>query len=69
MNGPKPYHAVTPEIIEEIITILGKYNAAVDTEKLETYSHDETPEEYSRLPEVVIAPWQPIEVFSIPGIP
>ena len=50
------YNPITKDILEELIDILGAKNVIVDEEKMENYSHDETSEEYSHMPEVVITP-------------
>src|SRR6056297_3368301 len=50
------YNPLTEEIVKELESILGSKNVILDEEKMENYSHDETPEEYAHMPEVVITP-------------
>jgi glycolate oxidase len=50
------YNPLTEEIVKELESILGAKNVILDKEKMENYSHDETPEEYAHMPEVVITP-------------
>jgi len=51
------YNPVTLSIIEELKGICGANYVFTDKEKLEPYSHDETPtEQFSHLPEVVVMP-------------
>ncbi|MTI58772.1 MAG: FAD-binding oxidoreductase [Firmicutes bacterium] len=60
------YNPVTEEIILELRKIVGDRNIIVDKEKLETYSHDETPiEQYAHLPEVVLTPGSAKEISEI----
>ncbi|GAF98943.1 unnamed protein product, partial [marine sediment metagenome] len=37
------YNSVTKEIIDELVDIVGKKNVISNKEKMESYSHDETP--------------------------
>jgi len=50
------YNPLNEEIVKELESILGSKNVILDEEKMENYSHDETPEEYAHMPEVVITP-------------
>ena len=51
------YHPVSPPIIRKLEEICGKNFVITDREKMEPYSHDETPaEQFSHLPEVVVMP-------------
>lgn len=50
------YNPLTEEIVKELESILGSKNVIIDKEKMENYSHDETPEEYAHMPDVVITP-------------
>ncbi len=50
------YNPLTEEIVKELESILGSKNVILDKEKMENYSHDETPEEYAHMPDVVITP-------------
>jgi len=60
------YNPVTEETINELIRLLGKKNVLTDPEKIEAYSHDETPaEQYAHLPEVVITPTTVAEVAEV----
>jgi len=60
------YNPVTTEIIDELVEIVGRKNVISDKEKIETYSHDETPvEQYGHMPEVVITPKTTEEIAKI----
>ena len=60
------YNPLTKEIIDELIEIVGRKNVISDKEKIETYSHDETPaEQYSHMPEVVVTPKTTKEIVKI----
>jgi len=60
------YNPVTTEIIDELVEIVGKKNVISDKEKIETYSHDETPaEQYNHMPEVVVTPKTTKEIAKI----
>jgi len=60
------YGKVTDTVINELITICGKGNVFSDEEKMEAYSHDETPgDEYTHMPEVVVTPSSAEEIASI----
>jgi len=60
------YNPVTKEIIDELVDIVGKKNVITNKEKLETYSHDETPvEQYGHMPEVVVTPKTTEEIAKI----
>jgi len=60
------YNLVTKEIINELVEIAGMKNVITNKEKLETYSHDETPvEQYGHLPEVVVTPKTTKEIVKI----
>src|SRR6056297_143025 len=50
------YNPLTEEIVKQLQGILGNKNVILDEEKMENYSHDETPEEYAHMPDVVITP-------------
>ncbi|MDR2747610.1 MAG: FAD-binding protein [Treponema sp.] len=51
------YNPVTPELVKTLTDIAGKGNVFTETEKLETYSHDETDAaQYGHSPEVVVLP-------------
>jgi glycolate oxidase len=51
------YGKVTKSIIYELVNILGEKNVIFDEEKMESYSHDETPiDQYASMPDVVITP-------------
>ena len=51
------YGKVTKSVIYELVNILGEKNVIFDEEKMESYSHDETPiNQYASMPEVVITP-------------
>ncbi len=57
---------VTEEILNKLIEIVGSKNVLTDKEKIETYSHDETPkEQYACMPEVVVIPKTAEEIAEI----
>lgn len=60
------YNSVSREIIKELVAIVGEKNIINDLERLETYSHDETPSaQYGKMPEVVVTPMSSEEVAKI----
>ena len=60
------YNPVTKDIINQLIKIVGRKNVIIDQEKLEVYSHDETPaEQYGHMPEVAITPGTTEEIVQI----
>ncbi|HRR06980.1 MAG TPA: FAD-binding protein, partial [Victivallales bacterium] len=61
------YNRLNEEIFEELKKICGeKYVIYNDSEKLEPYSHDETPgKEWAAMPEAVVRPAKTEEVASI----
>ena len=60
------YRPVTRAILDELVSILGPKNVLTDQDRLETYSHDETPaEEYGHMPEVVITPSTAREIAEV----
>ncbi|MBA7695174.1 putative FAD-linked oxidoreductase [subsurface metagenome] len=60
------YNRVTEEILNKLIEIVGSKNVLTDKEKIETYSHDETPkEQYACMPEVVVIPKTAEEIAEI----
>jgi len=60
------YNKVTEEILNKLIEIVGKNNVLTDKEKIETYSHDETPrKQYAHMPEVVVIPKTAEEITEI----
>jgi len=60
------YNPVTEEILNKLIEIVGKNNVLTDKEKIETYSHDETPrKQYAHMPEVVVIPKTAEEIAEI----
>ena len=62
----RKYNPVKKEIVEELIRISGRRNVIIEEEKLQTYSHDETPaEQYTHMPEVVIIPKTAEEIAEI----
>ncbi len=60
------YNPVTEQILEELTEILGSKNVLAEKEKIEAYSHDETPaEQYGHLPEVVVTPTSAEQISKI----
>lgn len=62
----RKYNPVKKEIVEELIRISGDRNVIIDKDKMQAYSHDETPEEqYAHMPEVVVTPKSAEEIAEI----
>jgi glycolate oxidase len=60
------YNPVTQVIVEQLKEICGENSVFTDPEKLEPYSHDETPaEQFSHLPEVVVLPVKTQQISQI----
>jgi len=60
------YGKVTRDVIGELVAILGEKNVFYDPEKMESYSHDETPiEQYQSMPEVVITPTTTLQIAEV----
>jgi len=60
------YNPITKKIIDELVEIVGMKNVISKKEKMETYSHDETPvEQYRHMPEVVVTPKTTEEIVKI----
>ncbi len=60
------YNPVTPKILEELRGIVGAKNVITDKEKLEVFSHDETPiQQYAHMPEVALTPTTAEQVAEI----
>ncbi|HHV58911.1 MAG TPA: FAD-binding protein [Clostridiaceae bacterium] len=59
------YNTLNAEIIKELENILGSKNIMLDEEKIENYSHDETPKEFAHMPEVVVTPTDAKQVSEI----
>lgn len=60
------YNPVTKKIFDELVEIVSRKNVISNKEKMETYSHDETPvEQYSHMPEVVVTPKTTEEIAKI----
>lgn len=59
------YSPVTEKIIDKLARIVGKKNIITDQEKMETYSHDETPPQYAHMPDVVVIPKNADEISKI----
>ena len=50
------YNKITPEILEELKSIVGPDNMATDESAIEAYSCDESGKVYARMPDVVVKP-------------
>jgi glycolate oxidase len=63
----KRYNPVTPEIVRELVDIVGeRYVIHDDPDKLEAYSHDEIPDpQYAHMPEVVVRPDSAEQIVKI----
>jgi glycolate oxidase len=60
------YSKVTRAVVDELVAILGEKNVMLDEERMEKYSHDETPaDEYGHMPEVVITPVSTVQVSEV----
>ena len=60
------YNSVTKEIVKKLVKIVGDKNVLTDKEKIEAYSHDETPaEQYGHMPEVVLTPNSAEEISEV----
>ena len=60
------YNPLTPEIVAKLEQIVGASNVIFDEEKLEAYSHDETPkDQFSGMPEVIVTPTSTQQVAEI----
>ena len=60
------YNPVTEEILAELREIVGEKNVLTDEDKIEAYSHDETPaEQYAHMPEVVLTPNTAEEIAAV----
>ncbi len=60
------YNPVTPQIADALRQIVGASNVILDEEKLEAYSHDETPkDQFSGMPEVIVTPTGTQQVADI----
>lgn len=60
------YNPVTPQIADTLRQIVGASNVILDEEKLEAYSHDETPkDQFSGMPEVIVTPTGTQQVADI----
>ena len=60
------YNPVTKKIFDELVEIVGRKNVISNKEKMETYSHDETPiEQYGHMPEIVVTPKTTEEIVKI----
>ena len=60
------YGSVNETIVRELKEICGEANVFADREKMEAYSHDETPaEDYGHMPDVVVMPGSTGEVSRI----
>ncbi|MBP2650372.1 MAG: FAD-binding protein [Firmicutes bacterium] len=60
------YNAVTSEVVDKLKAIIGDKYVYTDSDKLETYSHDEvTDPRYIKMPEVVVLPVNAEEVAEI----
>ncbi len=67
MSQETRYNPVTTEIIKKLEAIVGeKYVIYGDADKLEAFSHDETPDpKYAHMPEVVVRPKTAEEISEI----
>lgn len=59
------FNPVTEKTIDELARIVGNKNIITDKEKMESYSHDETPPQYAHMPEIVVMPKNANEISKI----
>ncbi|MTI59019.1 MAG: FAD-binding protein [Firmicutes bacterium] len=60
------YKKIDADIIAELEGMLGKRKMIIEEEKMEAYSHDETPaEQYAHMPEVVVFPETTEEISQL----
>lgn len=60
------YNPVTTQVLSQLSAIVGERNVVSDKERLEAYSHDETPvSQYARMPEAVVFPKSAQEIAQI----
>jgi glycolate oxidase len=59
------FNNINEKIIDELTRIVGNKNIITDKEKMESYSHDETPPQYAHMPEVVVIPKNAGEISRI----
>jgi len=60
------YNPVTTEVLEELRGIVGNKNVLSEKEKIEVFSHDETPaEQYGHMPEVAVTPTTTEQIAAI----
>ena len=64
---PSEYNPVTQEVVDELIGIVGRpFVLWAEAEKLEPFSHDETPDRrYAAMPEAVVRPRTADEIAAI----
>jgi len=59
------YNKITPEILEELKSIVGPDNMATDESAIEAYSCDESGKVYARMPDVVVKPESTQQVSNV----
>lgn len=60
------FEPVSLQVVLDLKKILGENNVITDTERMESYSHDETSaEEYGHMPEVVVTPCETVQVAEV----
>ncbi len=60
------YNPVTNDVLGRLKEIVGERNVYTDKDKIEAYSHDETPvEQYAHMPEVVLMPHSTEEISEV----
>jgi len=67
VNHTQEYRSLTPALVDELIQIVGdRYVVYGDSEKLETYSHDEIAEGYyAHMPDALVRPGSTEEVAAV----
>ncbi|HHW44951.1 FAD-binding protein [Desulfofundulus thermobenzoicus] len=60
------YNPVTPQIVEQLMSIVGEANVVLEPEKMEVYGRDETSEAmWQHMPEVVVKPENARQISEI----
>ncbi len=65
MSLSEKYNKITPEILEELKSIVGPDNIATDESAIEAYSCDESGKVYARMPDVVVKPENAQQVSNV----
>ncbi len=62
----RTYNKVTPEVVEQLVQIVGEKNISTNPDKLFPYSYDEVSDpRYHHMPEVVVFPENAAQVAAV----